>query len=167
MSPRWGLRIFTHAVCYKHVAPLGLNEPMNQLRFTLYVSRLLSCKSLNPENPDSDKFLLTHHVSLPSRMSPRWGFRFDRCVCYTHCAPLERGDWTYRLSIDISLRWSENLRLLYKSHSAKLCSFYVSRTRFYIFYSSRPAGACGYLHMPCAINMSPRWGFESGKFSGF
>ncbi len=28
--------------------------------------------------------------------------------CYTHCAPLERGDWTYCPSIDISLLWSEN-----------------------------------------------------------
>ena len=25
----------------------------------------------------------------------------------THCAPLERGRWTYRRSIDISLLWSE------------------------------------------------------------
>ena len=25
----------------------------------------------------------------------------------THSAPLERGDWTYHPSIDISLRWSE------------------------------------------------------------
>ena len=28
MSPLWGFRIY-HCVCYKHVAPLGLNEPMN------------------------------------------------------------------------------------------------------------------------------------------
>ena len=56
-------------------------------------------------------------------MSPRWGFRgFGVLVfythiaplglqknssCYTHCAPLERGDWTYRRSIDILLLWSE------------------------------------------------------------
>ena len=26
---------------------------------------------------------------------------------YRHCAPLERRRWTYRDSIDISLRWSE------------------------------------------------------------
>ena len=25
-----------------------------------------------------------------------------------YCAPLERGDWAYRPSIDISLLWSEN-----------------------------------------------------------
>ena len=27
----------------------------------------------------------------------------------SHCAPLERGDWRYRYSIDISLRWSVKL----------------------------------------------------------
>ena len=29
MSPRWGFRIFVCPVFYKHVAPLGLNEPTN------------------------------------------------------------------------------------------------------------------------------------------
>ena len=27
--------------------------------------------------------------------------------CYAHCAPLERGNWTYRLSTYITLLWSE------------------------------------------------------------
>ena len=31
---------------------------------------------------------------------------------YTHCAPLERGGWIYRGSIDISLLWSERQRTL-------------------------------------------------------
>ena len=31
------------------------------------------------------------------------------CSGYPHCAPLERGGWAYRYSIDISLRWSEKL----------------------------------------------------------
>ena len=39
--------------------------------------------------------------------------REDRMIkfigsCCTHCAPLERRHWTYRRSIDISLRWSES-----------------------------------------------------------
>ena len=48
------------------------------------------------------------------------GVMFNICPCWgyfvhwlinlmnsIHCAPLERGDWTYCLSIDISLLWSE------------------------------------------------------------
>jgi hypothetical protein len=31
---------------------------------------------------------------------------------YTHCAPLERGDWTHHDSIDIALLWSDKRVLL-------------------------------------------------------
>ena len=35
----------------------------------------------------------------------------------THCAPLERGDWTYHYSIDIPPRWGERQTLTF------LCRF--------------------------------------------
>ena len=38
---------------------------------------------------------------------------------YSHCAPLERGDWTHYDSIDIALRWSENQTT--KEHLLKAC----------------------------------------------
>ena len=41
MSPLWGFGAFVYPVYYTHIAPLGLNEPMN---------KLFSC--------------FTHHVSL-------------------------------------------------------------------------------------------------------
>ena len=63
---------------------------------------LSSHQGKNPCNPlirlirDSDK----RHIS------PRSGFRFGLdLLYYTHCAPLERGNWTHRRSIDIALRW--------------------------------------------------------------
>ena len=49
-----------------------------------------------------------------------------------HCAPLERGYWRYRPSIDISLLWSEN-------------DLY------------RPSGALIYLVIRIAINISLLW----------
>ena len=39
-----------------------------------------------------------------------WGtqrLRVQWCATIPHCAPLERGDWTCRAAIDISLLWSE------------------------------------------------------------
>ena len=67
MSPRWGFRVFIHPVYYTHVAPLGLNAPMHRIMFHTsrpdtsrilalrdFTFRFLSCKSFNPEYPDSD-----------------------------------------------------------------------------------------------------------------
>ena len=42
MSPRWGLGVLVYSMCYKHVAPLGLNTT-------------LLCAWVN-----------THHVSCPA-----------------------------------------------------------------------------------------------------
>ena len=39
--------------------------------------------------------------------SSLWVHWFIERVSCIHCAPLEREDWTYPHSIDISLRWSE------------------------------------------------------------
>ena len=40
MSPRWGFKVFVYPLCYKHVAPLGLNTPMSlsRLRMMLHLS---------------------------------------------------------------------------------------------------------------------------------
>ena len=42
---------------YRHVALLGLNAPMHRLPF-----RFLSCKSFNPEDPDSDNNAKLRHT---------------------------------------------------------------------------------------------------------
>ena len=41
-----------------------------------------------------------------SNASGTWGCLIR--LCYAHCALLERGNWTYRPSIDISLLWSKS-----------------------------------------------------------
>ena len=66
----------------------------------------LSCLSFHPENPDLDN-LMRQIFSTYST---------------THCTPLERGDWRYRLSIHMSPLWGFGyLRILrcYK-HAAPL-----------------------------------------------
>ena len=51
---------------------------------------------------------LRNETTYPLCLIADSGFRGGLAhVCYTHCAPLERGCWTYHDSIDISLLWSE------------------------------------------------------------
>ena len=69
---------------------------MNCLAFlsrAFSASRPLSCKSLDPEYPDSDNCVLrvirVIRDSDKEHMSPRWGFGYLVCVaCYKHVAPL-------------------------------------------------------------------------------
>ena len=49
------------------------------------------------------------------------------CSGYPHCAPLERGDWTHRHTIDISLLWSAKLN---KSTNPKLFYRHIAPPRY-------------------------------------
>ena len=84
MSPLWGFGYLVCGVFYKHAAPLGLNAAQLVARYRSWGRGLLAQRVGEP-NP----YAYTSYATIP------------------HCAPLERGDWTCRAAIDISLLWSE------------------------------------------------------------
>ena len=73
--------------CYRHIAPLERKAPT-----------------------------ICGAASIVGARFPRptgWGsqrLRVQGCATIPHCAPLERGGWTCRAAIDISLLWSERHR---------------------------------------------------------
>ena len=119
-------------------------------------------------------------------MSPRWGFKtFGNPVCYTHCAPLEREQSTYRYyrhTAPLERRHCykhdaplglKKLTQTFIMHIPFRCGFKTfgnpvcykhdaplglkKLTQTFIMHI-RPAAALRLLGIACAINMTPRWG---------
>ena len=71
--------------CYRHIAPLERNAA--------------TCTEIQDTVSTWGRGFLAQRVGEPNPYGP--------CATIPHCAPLERGDWTCRAAIDISLLWSE------------------------------------------------------------
>ena len=110
--PSGALVCLVYAAFYKHVAPLGLNAPVILLSSGLgnptptHPASLAHVPIFVPPGSPVAPLGLLCIWCMPRaiNMPPRWGFRKKENektgqipACYTHCAPLERGDWTYCL----------------------------------------------------------------------
>ena len=51
-------------------------------------------------------------------------------MLYTHCAPLERGDWTHRDSINIALLWSGKIAYIGRDQEVAPTVILVWRVTF-------------------------------------
>ena len=75
--------------CYRHIAPLERKAPTHQ----------------------NSRCVMHRRGEVASPAG--WGtqrLRVQWCATIPYCAPLERGGWTCRAAIDISLLWSERHR---------------------------------------------------------
>ena len=110
--PSGALVCLVYAAFYKHVAPLGLNTPVILLSSGLgnptptHPASLAHVPIFVPPGSPIAPLGLLCIWCMPRaiNMPPRWGFRKKENektgqipARYTHCAPLERGDWTYCL----------------------------------------------------------------------
>ena len=131
MSPLWGFRVFAYPVCYKHAAPLGLNAPME----------CFSCSTFNTT---------LRSAGMRGLASSRF---------YRHIARLEEKQANHSLPLRPNhgglVSKPDGLGDPTPTHLTSVCPF----SRFtYHANTCRPSGALGYLRIPCAINMPPRWG---------
>ena len=65
--------------------------------------------------------------------------RVQGCATIPHCAPLERGDWTCRAAIDISLLWSERQN---RTESRSPVSFGHGGVASWFFNRCNPSNRC-------------------------
>ena len=122
--------------CYRHIAPLERKAPMHQ-----------------------NSRCVMHRRGEVSSPAAGWGsqrLRVQWCATIPHCAPLERGGWTCRAAIDISLLWSERQnRIIVGARFPRLAS-----QRLRVQVCEIPYCASGVRRRRVTCDISALWGFK-------